>query len=77
MNSISLIFLGYWPTEFVGREFMQGIEMKNVMPLISNPRDHQEADTDANTRGCICKLKLGPKYTRHSDTVEQGLGPLG
>ena len=36
------------------------------MPPISNPRDHQGADTDANARGFIYKLELGPKYTRHS-----------
>ena len=34
------------------------------MPPISNPRDHQGPDTDANARGFICKLELGPKYTR-------------
>ena len=39
---------------------------------IANPRNHQGADTDANTRGFIYKLKLGPKYT---DPAEQGLGP--
>lgn len=41
-------------------------EPPNVMPLISNLRDHQGADTEANAGGFICKLELGPKYTRHS-----------
>ena len=36
------------------------------MPKIANPRNHQGADTDARTRGFICKLKLGSKYTQHS-----------
>ena len=36
------------------------------MPKIVNPRNHQGADTDANTRGFIYKLELGSKYTRHS-----------
>ena len=48
-----------------------------VVPKIANPRNHQGADTDANTRGLIYKLELGSKYTRHSDTAEQGLGPRG
>ena len=37
-----------------------------VVPKIANPRNHQGADTDANTRGFIYKLELGSKYTRHS-----------
>ena len=36
------------------------------MPKIANPRNHQGADTDANTRGFIYKLELGSKCTRHS-----------
>ena len=31
----------------------------NVMPKIVNPRNHQGADNDANTRGLIYKLELG------------------
>ena len=42
------------------------LDVEAVMPPILNPRDHQGADTDANTRGFICKLELEPKYTRHS-----------
>ncbi|XP_038308731.1 uncharacterized protein LOC119869613 isoform X2 [Canis lupus familiaris] len=37
-----------------------------VVPKIVNPRNHQGADTDANTRGFIYKLELGSKCTRHS-----------
>ncbi|XP_025858782.1 clusterin-associated protein 1 isoform X5 [Vulpes vulpes] len=37
-----------------------------VVPKITYLRNHQGADTDANTRGFIYKLELGPKYTRHS-----------
>ena len=40
--------------------------MVSVVPKIANPRNHQEADTDANTRGLIYTLELGSKYTRHS-----------
>ena len=36
------------------------------MPKIANLRNHQGADTDANTRGFIYKLELGSKYTPHS-----------
>ncbi|XP_077717927.1 uncharacterized protein LOC144292091 isoform X3 [Canis aureus] len=39
---------------------------RTVVPKIANPRNHQEADTDANTRGLIYTLELGSKYTRHS-----------
>ena len=38
----------------------------DAVPKIANPRNHRGADTDANTRGFIYKLKLGSKYTRHS-----------
>ena len=38
-------------------------EPPNVVPKIANPRNHQGADTDANTRGFIYKLQLGSKYT--------------
>ena len=37
------------------------------MPKIANPRNHQEADTDANTGGFIYKLEFGSKYNRHRD----------
>ena len=37
-----------------------------VVPKIANPRNHQGAHTDANTRGFIYKLELGSKCTRHS-----------
>ena len=39
---------------------------QTVVPKIANPRNHQEADTDANTRGFIYKLELVSMYTRHS-----------
>ena len=39
---------------------------QTVVPKIANPRNHREADTDANTRGFIYKLELVSKYTRHS-----------
>ena len=39
---------------------------QTVVPKIVNPRNHREADTDANTRGFIYKLELVSKYTRHS-----------
>ena len=39
---------------------------QSVVPKIVNPRNHREADTDANTRGFINKLELGSKYTPHS-----------
>ena len=45
-----------------------------IVPKIANPRNHQGADTDANTRGFIYKLSLGPSIP---DIVEQGLGPRG
>ena len=34
-----------------------------VVPKIVNLRNHQGANTDANTREFIYKLKLGSKYT--------------
>ena len=37
-----------------------------VVPKVANPRNHQRADTDANTRGFIYKLELRSKYTPHS-----------
>ncbi|XP_077713180.1 uncharacterized protein LOC144288960 [Canis aureus] len=37
-----------------------------VVPKIANPRNHQGAHTNANTRGFIYKLELGSKYTQHS-----------
>ena len=37
-----------------------------IVPKIANPRNHQGAHTDANTRGFIYKLKLGSKYTPYS-----------
>ena len=37
-----------------------------VVLKIANPRNHQGADTDANTQGFIHKLEHGSKYTRHS-----------
>ena len=40
-----------------------------VVPKMENPRNHQGANTDANTRGFITGSSLGP------DTGEQGLGP--
>ena len=43
-----------------------GRGLGGVVPKIANPRNHQGADTDANTRGFIYKLELGSKYTRHS-----------
>ena len=39
---------------------------QTVEPKIANPRNHREADTDANTRGFIYKLELVSMYTRHS-----------
>ena len=39
---------------------------KNVVPKIANPRNHQGAHTDANTRGFIYKIELGSKCTQHS-----------
>ncbi|XP_072662566.1 uncharacterized protein [Canis lupus baileyi] len=39
---------------------------ETVLPKIANPRNHQEADTNANTRGFIYKLELVSKYSRHS-----------
>ena len=39
---------------------------QTVVPKIANPRNHREADTDANTRGFIYKLELVSMYTRHS-----------
>ena len=36
------------------------------MPKIANLRNHQEAHTDANTRGFIYRLELGSKYTPYS-----------
>ena len=36
-----------------------------LVPKIANTRNHQGADTDANTRGFIYKLQHGSKYTRH------------
>ena len=39
---------------------------QTVEPKIANPRNHREADTDANTQGFIYKLELVSKYTRHS-----------
>ena len=39
---------------------------QTVVPKIANMRNHQEADSDANTRGIIYKLDLVSKYTRHS-----------
>ena len=39
---------------------------QTVLPKIANPRNHREADTNANTRGFIYKLELVSKYTRHS-----------
>ena len=39
---------------------------QTVVPKIANLRNHQEADTDANTRGFIYKLELVSKYTRQS-----------
>ncbi|XP_048962685.1 uncharacterized protein LOC118353533 isoform X17 [Canis lupus dingo] len=39
---------------------------ETVLPKIANPRNHREADTNANTRGFIYKLELVSKYTRHS-----------
>ena len=39
---------------------------KTVVPKIANLRNHQEADTDANTRGFIYKLELVSMYARHS-----------
>ena len=38
---------------------------QTVVPKIANMRNHQEADSDANTRGIIYKLDLVSKYTRH------------
>ena len=37
-----------------------------VVLKIVNPRNHREADTDANTRGFISMLELVSKYTQHS-----------
>ena len=39
---------------------------QTVVPKIANPRNHRDADTDANTRGFIYKLELVSMYTRHS-----------
>ena len=39
---------------------------QTVVPKIANMRNHQEADSDANTRGIIYKLDLVSKYTQHS-----------
>ena len=39
---------------------------QTVEPKIANPRNHREANTDANTQGFIYKLELVSKYTRHS-----------
>ena len=36
---------------------------QTVVPKIVNPRNHREADTNANTRGFIYKLELVSKYT--------------
>ena len=44
------------------------------MPKITFLRNHQGADTDANTRGFIYSSSLGPSIP---DTAEQGLGPRG
>ena len=44
------------------------------MPKVVNPRNHQGADTDANTRGFIYKLKLESKYT-YSTQQSRGLDP--
>ena len=38
---------------------------QTVVPMIVNMRNHQEADSDANTRGIIYKLDLVSKYTQH------------
>ena len=37
-----------------------------VVPKIMYPRNHQRANTDANTGGFIYKLELGSRNTRHS-----------
>ena len=39
---------------------------QTVVPMIANMRNHQEADSNANTRGIIYKLDLVSKYTQHS-----------
>ena len=39
---------------------------QTVVRKIANPRNLQEADTDANTRGIIYHLELVSKYTRQS-----------
>ena len=39
---------------------------QSVVPKIVNPRNHREADTDANTWGFIYKLELVCKYTGQS-----------
>ena len=39
---------------------------QTVVPKIANMRNHQEADSDANTRGIIYKLDLVSKYTQYS-----------
>ena len=38
----------------------------DVVPKITNPRNHYGADTDANTQGLISKLEFASKFTRHS-----------
>ena len=36
-----------------------------VVPKIANPRNHQGADTNANSRGSLYNLELGSKFTRY------------
>ena len=50
----------------VRASFGFGFLSQTVVPKIANRRNHQEADTDANTRGFIYKLELVSMYTRHS-----------
>ena len=73
---MALIFLGLHISKMSELEFktliiriVAGLEKNTgvtVVPKIANPRNHQGADTNANTRGFIYKLELGSKYTGHS-----------
>ena len=42
------------------------LDVPIVVPKIANPRNHQEAHTEANTQRFIYKLELVSEYTRHS-----------
>ena len=48
----------------ISKDVMEGLG--GVVPKIANPRNHQGADTDTNTRGFIYKLEPGSRCTRHN-----------